>query len=522
MRSNAIWNYRERIFLLIAISTVTRLIIASCSELSNAEVYYWTYSRWLQLNYYDHPPVVAWLIRLTTANHLFYQEVFVRLGAIIASATCTWLIFKIGTIINNQQTGWLAALLYTSSIYGSLIAGTYILPDSPQMVFWLYSILLLIKISHTTSYDQKADLQWCLFGIISGLCIMSKVHGLFLWLGVALYALMINRAWLQYRGIYLSALITLVIISPIIIWNIQNNFISYKAYSGRVSLTGARLHAVAFSKSLLQVMVITNPVNFFLICSSLLRAFKGKIPTLKKDIQLILFCSLPLIIVLLIISLFRDTLAHWPGPAYSCLLILPAIKLALDSKPKRRTVPTGIKLGLVFIIITALSGVFITNYYPGTLSAQKEGLDMGTGDPTLDDYGWEEAGKKFDSLYKNDVGNKMMPPGAPIVVDKWFPAAHIDFYIATKTKQQTIGIGNVADLGHYYWMNNHKKPLKNGDSAYFIVPSNLFTYKSFDKMIFSFDHYEMPLSISQFRSGVLCKQYYIFRLKGYKSLTPNN
>lgn len=224
-------DYRKMTLVLIIISTLMRLIIASSLELSTAEVYYWAYSLKLQLNYFDHPPIVAWLIRLTTANLLLHSEIFVRLGAIAAAAGSTWLIFKVGTAVYNHQTGWFAALLYTSSLYGSFIAGAIILPDSP---------------------------------------------------------------------------------------------------------------------------------------------------------------------------LFRETLAHWSGPAYSCLLILPAIKLASGMQMQKLKIPVILKFGLVYLITIAVSEILITNFYPGTLSDEKNGLNVGRDDLTLDMYGWKEAGEKFDSLYRND------------------------------------------------------------------------------------------------------------------------
>ncbi|MDP4251940.1 MAG: glycosyltransferase family 39 protein [Bacteroidota bacterium] len=249
MALKRVLDYRGRTLLLIAIATLIRLIVGSVLELGSAEAYYWTYSLHLQWNYFDHPPLVAWLIRLTTANLLLHQELFIRLGAIISSAICTWLIFKIGTAVSSQQTGWFAALLYTASLYGSIIAGTFILPDSPQMVFWLAGILVLIRISQAAVYDTKSTWQWCLFGILSGLCIMSKVHGICLWVGVVLYALWVKRNWLKHPGIYLSAVITLILISPIVIWNVQHDFISYKFHSGRVSLTGAACSIVLSVKA---------------------------------------------------------------------------------------------------------------------------------------------------------------------------------------------------------------------------------------------------------------------------------
>lgn len=508
-------NYKRRITILIAISAAARVIIASTAELSNDEVYYWTYAQHLQWNYFDHPPLVGWLIRLTTANLLLHNEFFVRLGAIISSAVCTWLMFKIGTFINNTQTGWFSALLYTSSIYAGIIAGTFILPDSPQMFFWLAGILLLLKISYLPAYNSKSNLLWCLFGIVAGLCIMSKVHGIFLWLGAGLYVLFIHPKWLKHPGIYISAVITLVIISPVIIWNIQNHFASYTFHGSRVSINGAEIHADGFARELAGEIFYNNPVNFFLICINIFAAIKGKLPVDKKDVFILLFCSLPLILVLLFVSLFRETLPHWSGPAYCALLILPAIKLASVSNENVLKIPGVIKGALAFIIILAAAGICIINFYPGTLSPQKQGLQTGSGDFTLDMYGWEDAGKKFDSLYKSDVANKIMPVGAPIIINKWFPAAHIDFYIATITKQQTVGIGNIFDLHQYYWSNKYKKKLNNGDAAYFIVPSNMYNNEALIEISNNFKYHQTPVVLSQLRSGILCKQLYVFRLKGY-------
>jgi hypothetical protein len=511
-------HYQKKIFLLIAISTAARVLIAISSELSNAEAYYWVYSSHLQWNYFDHPPMVAWLIRLTTGNLLFHNELFVRLGAILSSAICTYLIFKIGTLVNNIQTGWFAALLYTSSTYGSLAAGAFILPDSPQMVFWFSSILFLLKISRLPVYDSKFTRLWCLFGITMGLCIMSKVHGIFIWFGVAAYTIIFNRSWLKYPGIYLSLTITIIIASPILIWNLHNHFAGYEFHSGRISLSGASFRPALFIKGLLAVMLIINPINFFLIWYGIFRYYKGNFAVDKKVIQLILFCSLPLILLLLFISFFREIYPHWPGPAYSCLLLFPAIILSSIYKNKETIFPVIIKAALTITVILTISDFIITNYYPGTTSDQKTGLNIGKGDESLNMYGWREAGEKFDSLFKNDVAKGRMPSYAPIIVTNWFPASHIDFYIASITNQQTVGMGNISDLHQYYFMNDYKKKLKPGDNAYYLVPSNLFNYKTLDRLNGVFNQYEMPLVIDQVRNGSVCKEFYIFRMKGYKGL----
>src|SRR5471030_1346711 len=365
-------SYQQNLTLLIVVSTILKLFLINATELGSDEAYYWTYALKLQLNYFDHPPMVAYLIRLTTANLLLHNEFAVRLGAVISSAIGTWLIFKLGTAVKNEQAGWFAALLYTTSVYCSINAGAVIVPDSPQIIFWLSSVLIFIKISRLPVGIPKTDLLWCLFGLISGLCIMSKVHGVFLWVGVLLYTLITNRNWLKHRGIYLSATITLIIISPIVIWNIQNDFITYKFHSSRVDIAQEGINLTRFIKAIFQEITINNPINFFLICVGLFLAFKGKIQASKKEINILLLCNLPLIVVILIISLFRVTLPHWSAPAYTCLLILPAISLESAAKSKVRLIPNILKWALVYMIFAALLRTFTLNYLPGTLSLQKQ------------------------------------------------------------------------------------------------------------------------------------------------------
>src|SRR5207249_11087098 len=82
-------NYRKFTLVLIAISSIIKLVFASAVELNNDEVYYWGYATHLQWNYFDHPPMVAVFIRFFTANLTLNNEAFIRLPAIFSSAICT-------------------------------------------------------------------------------------------------------------------------------------------------------------------------------------------------------------------------------------------------------------------------------------------------------------------------------------------------------------------------------------------------------------------------------------------------
>lgn len=88
---------KSKVFWLITIATLIRIVLAISIDLGNDEVYYLTYAQHLQWNYFDHPPMVALLIRLTTLNLFFTDAFFVRLGPIFLAAINTYLMYCIGS-----------------------------------------------------------------------------------------------------------------------------------------------------------------------------------------------------------------------------------------------------------------------------------------------------------------------------------------------------------------------------------------------------------------------------------------
>jgi len=493
--------------------TVIKLIIASTTALGNDEVYYWTYSLNLQWNYFDHPPFVAWLIRATTANLCIHTEVAVRLGAIISSTIGTVIVYKIGKLLLNARVGWFAVLLYSSSFYCSIIAGTFILPDSPQMVFWLWSIFLFLKINRSIRNGLPTLNLWCWFGVAAGFCMMCKIHGIYLWVGVILFVLFSNRKLMMQKGMYVSMLISSIIVSPFIIWNIQHRFITYTYHSNRVSLFHTSINPLAFAREISGQIFYNNPIVFFLAWMAIFSFIKTKHHLHKSEIQLLLYCALPLIATLIFLSIFRDTLPHWSGPAYSCLIFLSALKLESVSLSKVKAI---ISASMLFFLLVVSSGLITINFYKGTFSPQKDSMHLGAGDPTLDLYGWKETGRIIDSIYHLDKSSQKNKAVHTIVITKWFPAAHLDFYVCSKTGLHTYGIGEIFDLHQYYWSNQSKQKLTVGDNTYYIIPSNLYDEKSINVIKSHFKNCTPPIITPIFRNGVISKNILLYKLNDYK------
>ena len=86
-------SFPKKVLQLILISSLLKLVFAGLVELGNDEVYYWTYALQTDWNHFDHPPMVGWLIRLTSLNLHWVSEISLRLGSILCSGFATWFIY---------------------------------------------------------------------------------------------------------------------------------------------------------------------------------------------------------------------------------------------------------------------------------------------------------------------------------------------------------------------------------------------------------------------------------------------
>jgi len=110
-------------------------------------------------------------------------------------------------------------------------------------------------------------------------------------------------------------------------------------------------------------------------------------------------------------------------------------------------------LGLFLVIVIA--GIPLIKFLPAQLEAGEERI-LGKADVTLDMNGWKQFFYKFDSLYKSDISTGAMKENALIISDYWFPAAHLDYYIAQPLHIQLMAVGKLTDIHHYAWLNKER------------------------------------------------------------------
>lgn len=498
-------NYSRQVLWLILIVSCIKILTASLIELGNDEVYYWTYALQPDWNHFDHPPMVGWLIRLTTFNLNWVSALSLRLGSIIGSALATWWIFRTGKLIASERAGWYAAVIYQCSVYTGIISGLFILPDSPQMPFWTLALYLMAYL-YVKDKEHRTGI-WVLLGLVIGLATLSKVHGVFLWAGFGLCLLVTRPKWLLNYRLYLSVFITVICLVPIVYWNFQNNFITYRYHSARV--THSQIEWDMLGREIAGEGLYQNPVIFFFLILALIALLRHKIHFRMKQTGTWLLCmSLPMIVVFWGVSLFNPTLPHWSGPAYIPLFLLGAVYL---DKRSVKTIPAvlGASAGLVLLVLVI--GVAAIRFSPVNFgSHQKE--NYGEYGPTLDLSGWADFSEAFTRLVQHDRDSGMMKKNSPILVNKWFPGGHLEFYTSRASGLRILAVGKLDDVHKFAWLNETREPLHIGDDAYVIVPSNL-PENVKDVYGSLFTEILPPVVILQRRGGGVVRYFYVYRLK---------
>src|SRR5205809_232919 len=97
--------------LVVAASVALRLIIAGITPLFPDETYYWEWSRRLAAGYFDHPPAVAYAIRLGTA--MFGDNPFgVRFGSVVAGGFAAYVICATAWRLQGERASLIAAVVF--------------------------------------------------------------------------------------------------------------------------------------------------------------------------------------------------------------------------------------------------------------------------------------------------------------------------------------------------------------------------------------------------------------------------
>ena len=229
------------------------------------EAYYWLWGQHPSFSYYDHPPFHAWVEGLL-ATFLGRSNWVLRLSNLVSNGILAVTFYRMGRYLYGEDGGdrlWLMILLLAASpLFFLFLAMAW--HDHWLVTFAVLSSFDFVRFVDDYQADGHGKSRHLYrSALFLGLAGLSKYNAVFVGLGFLVTLLTqrsLRRLFLDFR-LYLALGITILALSPILIWNWQQGFASFQFYGERTSDNGLTLNVLQPLVFLLLCALILGPIH---------------------------------------------------------------------------------------------------------------------------------------------------------------------------------------------------------------------------------------------------------------------
>ncbi len=336
---------------------------------------HWIWSRYLAFGYYEHPPFVAFTMRIIT---LVFSDIVLglKLGSVLFSVIILYLAYLVAEEFFERKTALVFVLILISTPYFST-GSVFWHIDQPYMAFWLICLLIIGK------YITTQNPNWMiLFGLSAGLGAMSKYIMILLPLSMIVWMISNkhSRKLLTNWQTYVGALLAFAIVAPNIYWNSQNDWVTFGFVLDK-GLKGASfgVHFMHFIVSQFFLFSVVYSVYFWwqLGTKNLNPTIfsNGKIIVSQKWKFLLYSGLVPFLFFTVTSFLGSRTDPHWVNVAYFSFFMLLArfvvINIAQGQTSRQVTMfftSTVLNYSLLAVVLIQIHYIFIPYQFPDTPS----------------------------------------------------------------------------------------------------------------------------------------------------------
>lgn len=304
-----------RFYSLLTLVTLICIYLANNLDIHPDEAYYFSFSEFLNRGYLDHPPMIAYTIRISRL--IFPGNFQIRGVNLILAFSALILMYRSLLIISdNIKAAHLATLL--SALSPIFITGAVITtPDTP-LIFSIsaYIFFVLMAIKSRTGYRYGV-----LSGIMLGSALLSKYTAFSIYLSLVLLWFLIKERRQRINLIYLPVLISFAIYSPNLLYNIETGFRSYLFQIYHATSNPAFTPHRTFVAFLLSQTFIFSPFLFIFYFTNIFKKPEERDSLSNKFLKV---TALLPFTILLCLSIFKNVEPNWSSFVFVPLVILTA------------------------------------------------------------------------------------------------------------------------------------------------------------------------------------------------------
>ena len=368
---------RSVVGLLLA-GTLARLALAAIVEPGLDEAYAIAVANLHQLSWFDHPPMTFWWVATmrAVAAPVFGPDVpavVLRLPFVLAFTATTWALFDLTRRLFGNRAGWWAVLAVTLAPFFLVSAGSWLVPDGPLLLFLALAARSLARLLFEDPEPTEARRLWLALGLALGLAGLSKYHAaLFAVAALAFVVATPHRRRLLAPWPWLAVVVAGLVVSPVLIWNAENGWVSFLFQAARGGGHGPNW--IGFGRQIVGQVAYLTPwtlVGLLLAAGSALRETRDRSGPIAF---LVALAVLPIGLFTLVPLFGGDGLPHWQMPGWIFLFPLLGRALARAEAEGRPDLPrlagrfAGLSAGLLAAAALAVATLRLSPPSPATVA----------------------------------------------------------------------------------------------------------------------------------------------------------
>lgn len=287
---------RRLLLAIIALGVLLRVVVYAFTDLYLDTAYYWLWGQRFEISYFDHPPLIAWLLRLFgVSGTVALTSVLMVAGAVSLAP-------------DDSLSRWRAAAL-ASVTPAFIVASVVSNPDS--ILFGVAALALAAA--------QRGRLVWA--GLFFGLALLSKYPA------VLLLPALLVAGWRtgDRVGLLKATVVAALCCVPVVMWNMQHDWgsIHFQLHHGTKVAPGGPLMGLELLGSQLGMV---GPLLFPLMLVWLVKGPPGALPNrLAALLPLVVFCAFGFV---------SRGEPNWP--ALAAVSAVPGVVAWLGQRPRLR------------------------------------------------------------------------------------------------------------------------------------------------------------------------------------------
>ena len=236
-----------------------RLFMSAWLPMTGDEAYFIVWGKNLDYGYYDHTPMVGWLLSLflTISDAAWW----LRLPSVLLPIFISYSIYHILKSRHSEVAAWVALCFLVAPVN---VVNVLITTDTPLILFSFISAWFIYSALYEDETAKSWNRNFLLSGLFLGLAFFSKYFAVFLGLAYGLYIILFHRNRKGMIGLVLIILMVLPFILLNLLWNYNNcwNNILFNLFNRTASANDPFLSLV---KYLVVLVYLFSPVLVFYI-----------------------------------------------------------------------------------------------------------------------------------------------------------------------------------------------------------------------------------------------------------------